>query len=251
MELKSIVKTCRIFDLVASHPDGLRLSALADQMGLPRNSVLNILQTLVGCGYLQKTESGAYRPGPRLVQLGRLAVTSQPELRNRIEDILQELASSTGELTVWCGLAGGERVQWLRIEGGGSVRVHEEPPSSTSLYDLPTGRVLLAWSGEDERRRIAGREKPGKVWKEADERGVEEACAALRRQGHCVIERKDREVVSLAVPVLIEGAIHSTIGCSVPRYRCDRKRRRVLLGQMKGTAERIGEQLRAEEIGVG
>src|SRR5690349_415127 len=74
MTVKSAERSLRIFELLAHYPDGLTVQEISRQLSYPQSSTLNLVHTLHEQGYLHQFGSKKYKLGPRLIQLGFMAM---------------------------------------------------------------------------------------------------------------------------------------------------------------------------------
>ena len=83
------------------------------------------------------------------------------------------------------------------------VKIDHTVLEQRSLYNLPTGRVLVANAMPADRADVvAAHGYPGKEWDGIeDEAGLIAACKKIQRQGECVMLETAKEVTSLAVLV--------------------------------------------------
>lgn len=129
--------------------------ALGDACGLNRATAWRILSTLESHGLVVSDRaSGTWTLGPGLVDIARSA-GSEVVLRD-VQEVLERLALQTGETAALAVL-----------RGGALTYVHEAAPDAivsaslsgqpVSLHATSTGKVLLAWSTDEELGRLLPR----------------------------------------------------------------------------------------------
>jgi IclR family acetate operon transcriptional repressor len=98
-EVKGTVdRTLRILETLASQPHGLPLSALADELHLPRSACHRLLGDLVRCGYVrQLREMGDYTLTMRLPALG-LSYLGAAGIVDVAQPVIERLAELSGDL---------------------------------------------------------------------------------------------------------------------------------------------------------
>jgi IclR family acetate operon transcriptional repressor len=178
----------RALALLASVCDsgGANLADTARDCDLAPSTALRLLRTLENAGFVGK-ESGIYRPGSRLIQLGAQALSNE-SLIDLARAAMEELATETGE-SVYLSVEG-HAVTALYIgivEGTHSVRhagwVGRTVPLDTSA---------------------AGHALKGKV----------------PDDGYVVVERGvETDVTAIACPVVSQARIVAAMSLVVPSYR--------------------------------
>lgn len=143
--LQSVLTALDLLDCFEEQED-FGVSELARNIGVAKSTAHRLLTTLCARGFAaQDEESGRYRLGLRLYDLGHLAV-SRSDIRNAALPILQDLHHRTGA-TAHIGVPDGDDVIYLeRIVGRDSQKtwskVGRRAPSATTS----SGKVLYAYS---------------------------------------------------------------------------------------------------------
>jgi DNA-binding IclR family transcriptional regulator len=108
----TVERTLCILETLSAHPEGLPLSALADEIDMPRSACHRLLADLVRCGYVrQLREMGDYVLTTRLPALG-LSFLGASGIVDLAQPIIDRLAEVTGEL-VRLALVDGERLTFV------------------------------------------------------------------------------------------------------------------------------------------
>lgn len=111
---RSVDRALDLLDLVARSSDGTTLSSAAREVELATSTAARLLQSLAATEFVIRDENGRYRAGPRLYQIGALAVGNLA-IYSLSERHLKGLAEATGE-TAYVGLPveGGKKCLYLR-----------------------------------------------------------------------------------------------------------------------------------------
>src|SRR6185503_1831441 len=133
----------------------MTLSELARQAGLPLSTAHRLLGELVEWGAVERTDSGYYRIGLRLWELGSLAPRSQG-LRERALPFLEDLSRITGENVQLAVREGAELVFVERIAGTGAVPVLTRVGGRFALTATGVGLVLLAHAPVEVQEEVLG-----------------------------------------------------------------------------------------------
>jgi IclR family acetate operon transcriptional repressor len=179
----------RALALLASVCDssGANLADTARDCDLAPSTALRLLRTLENAGFVTKDESGMYRPGSRVIQLGAQALSNE-SLVDLAKATMEELASETGE-SVYLSVEGhaATAVYIGIIEGTHSVR-HASWVGRTVPLDMSA----------------AGHALKGKV---AD-------------AGYVVVERGvEADVTAIACPVKSQARTVAALSLVIPSYR--------------------------------
>ncbi|RCW63810.1 IclR family transcriptional regulator [Pseudorhodoferax soli] len=183
---------------------------LAERTGLSKSTVSRLTQTLVGTGMLQlDTARRAYRLAPAVLSLGH-AMRSGSQVLAIAAPLMRVLAEGQ---RINVGLAAPDRDEMVYLE---SIRYNRRvilrhvvsgqriPMELTSL-----GRAYLAVAPEPRRKRLLAvfRDRRRTGWP-ALSRAIDEAHAAVQRDGFCAASWQP-EVVALAAPLVLDDAAYA------------------------------------------
>ncbi|MFI6357221.1 IclR family transcriptional regulator [Streptomyces sp. NPDC050743] len=167
----------------------ITLSECARRAGLPTSTALRLLRTLEASGLVSRDDSGAYRPGSRLIQLGAAALGRQ-ELVRLAEPALRRIVAATGEST-YLSIAGPEdtAIYVSMVEGTHSVRHTSWVGRAVPLAELAVGTAL---------------------------RGLTPAEGYVARRGLL-----EPDVTAISAPIPRPGGIVGALSLLGPSYRID------------------------------
>jgi len=179
----------RALALLASVCDrgGANLADTARDCELAPSTALRLLRTLETTGFVRKDESGTYRPGSRIIQLGAQALSDE-SLVDLAGPAMDELATETGE-SVYLSVVGhaATAVYISIVEGTHSVR-HASWVGRTVPLDVSA----------------AGHALRGKV----------------SEDGYVIVERGvETDVTAIACPVYSQRRIVAAMSLVIPSYR--------------------------------
>jgi len=144
--LQSVTIALDIVDVLTTVPE-LNLSELARRVGVAKSTAHRTCAVLVGRGLLDRTASGGYRLGLRLVEYGQLA-SVRSAVRDRGLPLLVELRNALGE-TVQVGVPAGADVVYVeRVEGMQALRYASENSRRSPLHRSSAGKVLAAYDAD-------------------------------------------------------------------------------------------------------
>jgi DNA-binding IclR family transcriptional regulator len=141
-------RALRLLDVFGPTRPVMTLSQIARHAGLPLSTAHRLLGELVAWGALERNESGCYRIGLRLWELGALAPRGTG-LRERALPFLEDLSQVTRENVQLAVREGTEVVYIERIAGTGAVPVLTRVGGRFALTATGVGLVLLAHAPAD------------------------------------------------------------------------------------------------------
>ncbi len=159
LKKSSSPSTDRALDLLealSSAGDGLSLSELVRETGLPQNSVYRIVGALHERGYVHRRESDRkYSLSNRFFDLGRPQVEGKSLAVCSLE-ALRELCEETGETTQILVRSGNKGVVLEQITGRHAVKVTGRVGMTVPLYSCAPGKAILACLPEEDFDRWLG-----------------------------------------------------------------------------------------------
>jgi DNA-binding IclR family transcriptional regulator len=181
----------------------LSLTSLSVRAGLPKATTLRIARKLVEWGALERTESGDYVVGLRLLELASLAPRGHG-LRATALPYMEDLHHATGQHVLLAVLDGHEAVLVERLSARGAGRVLYRVGGRMPLYSTGVGLVLLAHAPAATQEEIIGGDLTGDPdVGQVSGRDLRARLAAVRRDGVAVTSRSRPEpMTSVAAPIV-------------------------------------------------
>ena len=224
----------------------LTAEEICELIDAPRSTTYRYIRVLRDKGFLEKSPAGAFRLGPRLLQLGRIA-RSRLDISDIALPVMEEIAWQTRETVLLTRLFGSNAVCVERIEGLQAVRISFEVGQIQPLHGGASSKILLAYVNEDE-------------WDEhltlplerftehtvTDPEVLKEQLREIRRQGYCVSESEvDLGARAMSVPVAdARGRTVAALSTAGPAFRIDDATVKRHLELLRSGAAAIREQLR-------
>lgn len=176
--VQSVARALDVLDALRSaSPLGLRVTDLADTLGVDAATVTRLLQTFVSRGYASQLASRRYTLGPAVARLPRhwldRALTA-------IGPLLGELAQETGETIFLLEQLGGEAVTIATMRPAMRPALECEVGPTFPLWATAAGHALLAPLSSTERLRLLPPE-PYPAFTPATPRSWAELTAAIAR----------------------------------------------------------------------
>src|SRR6185436_8671369 len=221
-----VERALEILEQLGTSPGGLTLSELSAQLGLPKNAVFRITNTLKARGYLARDEKSL-----RFRLTDKLLRVSQPRVERKglIEVSMDAMRAHRDECreTVQIGRRfGDEGVILEQVEGLHPLRISVDAGLRFPLYNNGPGKLLLAYMPEAQRvatiRRLAlVPSTPRTITDNAD---LARECDRIREQGYSVdFAEADEGIHCIAAPILDpQDQLLATIWISAPSRRLPR-----------------------------
>ena len=181
----------RALDLLAAvcAEPAISLTECARRAELPASTALRLLRTLESTGFVARDRAGAFRPGPRIIQLGATALGRQ-SLVALAQPSLARIVERTGESTYLVVRGAGDTVLYLAMaEGTHAIRHTSWVGRAIALADLAVGAALAG--------------------------DVPPAGYVAQRDPH------EPDVTAIAAPVRRPGGIAAALNLLGPTYRID------------------------------
>ena len=142
---KALVKGLALVELVSGADGPARLSDLVAGSGLPRPTVLRLLEVLLEQGVLQPAAEGAFALGPRLALWGQRYLDGL-DVRAHAEDLMRALAEQTRE-TCFLGIRDDRSVLYVaKADSPQAVRPAAGVGARNPLHSTGLGKALLAFA---------------------------------------------------------------------------------------------------------
>ena len=123
--VQSIDRALDVIEVLSGESDGLGVTEIANRIGLHKSTAHRIITTMVNRGYLNKTESGTYKIGLKLIEAVSCYINSL-ELQTEARPYIAKI---TGELGLTCHLGvldGNEVVYIEKMDVFSNVRMYSQ-----------------------------------------------------------------------------------------------------------------------------
>lgn len=237
---QAIGRAMSLLETVALASAPLRLTAIAEKVGLSKSTVHRQLQTLMALGYVeQELETGRYGAALKLWELGSAVVVDHP-VKRAATPFLHSLHRETGH-TVSLLTPSGDDVLYLdKIVSPRSAHFRTRPGSRVPAPLTSGGRAILAYDPlARERIERAARQLAGR--RDIDVDGLIAELPEIRRRGYSV-SRTNPEVTSLGCALLArDGRAAAALSVSAPTDRFEAAEERRVADILLATCSRLAE----------
>lgn len=238
----ALAKGFHVLEAIAQAKGPVRLSALADELGMQKSTVHRVLSELGHLGYVEQDEStGLYRPTTRMWEVGTEVVADLP-IKQVAAGALQQLHERTGE-TVSLVIRRGDDALFLdKLISPRPVEFTTRVGSRVPLPVAVGGRAILAFSADGDEVVARFEESPDPhfpmpvAW-------IRRAITEARRSGYARTSSQVK-VQSVAAPIFDRGRKPvGALAVSAPVERMDKERFGQVIEDCVTTATRLSESL--------
>jgi len=152
VKVKSLGKALNILSCFTSQQPVWGISELAEQMGIAKSNVYNIVSTFHDMGYLTQTPDGKYTLGLRMLEFAFI-INQNLGYPNAVYDIMVDTAAKADEI-VYFGLPYGTNVLYLYVAHPinriGVLPYRDILGETSPLYCTGIGKAILAHMPEEE-----------------------------------------------------------------------------------------------------
>jgi DNA-binding IclR family transcriptional regulator len=142
--IQVIERMMKLLDVLSHHAGPVSLKLLSQETGLHPSTAHRILGAMASSGFVEKGDSGTYRLGIRLLELGNI-VKSRIDIRDVAMPLMQRLHEQTGE-SVNLGMRQGDEIVYVERTSSGrsAVRIVHIVGARAPLHTTATGKLFLA-----------------------------------------------------------------------------------------------------------
>lgn len=241
-------RTLGILELLAAHPEGVALGAIAEKLNMPVSAAHRLLNELMQRGYAkQLRDQGEYALSTKLVSLV-LDYMGAAGIVDFAQPILDRLAQDTQEF-VRLAVVDGERLTWVARAQGARRGLRYDPDidAVARLSCTASGHAWLMTMGEEDALRLAVRQgfgRPEEYGPNAPTTPLQLVAMldAARTRGYGMTRDMFAPgLSSLAVPVQRPGESPvGVISVAGPTVRLDEARMTQILPLLQQAARQIG-----------
>jgi DNA-binding IclR family transcriptional regulator len=145
-----------LLDALSHYSEPVPLKFLTADTGLHASTAFRILQALVAHGFVERTESGNYMLGTRLLQLGH-RVRAGTDVRREARAVMEWLRDQVDESVNLTLREGDEVVYVERVTPARSIRVEQVIGAHAPLHVTAVGKLMLGEMDEADLKGYAKR----------------------------------------------------------------------------------------------
>ncbi|MFE5243540.1 MULTISPECIES: IclR family transcriptional regulator [unclassified Streptomyces] len=239
--VKSASRTVALLELLAARGDRpARLDELAEELGVPRSSMYQLLRTLVDCGWVRTDTTGSlYGIGIRALHTGTSYLDSDPHVR-AARRFLDEASDALGETIHLARLDGPNVVYLATRESHEYLRTISRVGRRIPAHAGALGKALLAEHPEDGLPLPEGPLEAFTGNTHTERATLLADLAAIRERGYSI----DREetvtgIAGFGFALRYDAPAVDAISCSVPVARLSAKHEARVVAVMREIRSKI------------
>src|SRR5260221_1813297 len=243
--LSSVANSIRLLTSFSGEEDELGITTLATRLRLAKSTVHRLATTLTAAGFLEQSETGKYRLGLALFELGAL-VRRRMDVANEARPKLRELLEMTGE-TVQLGIIDHHSVLYVyEMESRRAIRMAAAVGARARLHCTAVGKVLLASQPEDYVKQVLDLGLKAYTPKTIvrNEELLETLAEVAQRDYATDDEESETGLRAVASPVRNHnGVVIAAIGLAAPVQRMSKKVMQTCVPSVIATASAVSARL--------
>lgn len=143
-KVQTLERALDLIELLAIAKNGLGVTEISQQIGLPKSTVFRLLAALVRRGYAEKdSKTSTYKLGLRFIEISGLFL-KKLELKTEALPVMRRLAEIVGQPVHLAVLDGQEAIYIEKVELVNSIRMYSQIGKRVPVYCSAIGKMLLA-----------------------------------------------------------------------------------------------------------
>src|SRR5437763_1227224 len=243
--LSSVANAIRLLTSFSGEEDELGITTLATRLRLAKSTVHRLATTLTAAGFLEQSETGKYRLGVALFELGAL-VRRRMDVANEARPKLRELLEKTGE-TVQLGIVDHFSVLYVyEMESRHAIRMAAAVGARAPLHCTAVGKVLLAYQPPEYVKQVIAHGLKAHTQKSVTRReALLEMLADVAEREHAIDdEESESGLRAVAAPVRNHtGNVIAALGVAAPVQRMTKRDMQTCVPSVIATAAAVSARL--------
>ena len=235
------LRVLKVLEAVAESSQGQRLSEFSQMLGIPKSTLVPILQTLCDKRYLTCDANGRYQAGTALFSLGAGFSGCFPIL-TYVERQLGELVDLWEETCYFGVLEEGYALYVCKQDSPSALRMLTAIGHRVPAYATAIGKALLMDCDCEQLKHIYPQGLQSLTAHTLTKfEDLERQLRQAKIDGYTWEQEESNEFIRcFAVPVRKHGRIIAAISMAIPSFRYDSRRRDEIVAQLLRTSGRIG-----------
>ncbi len=244
----AVSRALDVIDLMAASDRDLSLSEIVKRVGIPRQSLIRILNTLCDRGIVERADQrGFYRAGMKLLYLGN-RIQDKITLRSVALFFMQELAEKTHKTIELSSLDRDQLILIEQIEGTEGVRLYSRVGGFYPyLHALAVGKIYLSHMEPQKRHNVLDKIGLPTVTEHTitDMKILEQELLKVKEDGYAFEDQELRKGVRrVAAPIYdFRNDLAGCIGIAATLFSFELEDRGYLGRMVVETAGRISERM--------
>ena len=245
---RSARRVLSIFELMLERGEPVSVADIVGALRIPKSTAYELVRTLSGTGYVERSGAAAYFLGRKLFELG-MAYRSHVDLLKEGGKVVEELRDETGETVQLSVLENNMMLVLVKEESLKPIRIISRVGSRVPVNWAAAGRLLVSDLPEAELRAMLQRAvKPsptGRAPTDPDE--LVRQIKRFRTQGYGIeLNEANEHAGCVAAPVTdVSGKCVAAISIVAPEQRLQRRQRELLVEAVRRAAGKLSRRLGA------
>src|SRR5260221_2108483 len=243
--LSSVANSIRLLTSFSGEEDELGITTLATRLRLAKSTVHRLATTLTAAVFLEQSETGKYRLGLALFELGAL-VRRRMDVANEARPKLRELLEKTGE-TVQLGIVDHYSVLYVyEMESRHAIRMAAAVGGRAPLHCTAVGKVLLAYQPAEYVKQVIAHGLKANTPKTVTRRdAVLAMLTEVAEREHAIDdEESENGLRAVAAPVRNHtGNVIAALGVAAPVQRMTKKDMQTCVPSVMATAAAVSARV--------
>jgi len=237
-----------VIELMAASEKDLSLSEIMKALGIPRQSLIRILNTLFERGILDRArQKGRYCLGMKLLYFGK-RLQDDIKLRSIARPLMRELARKTSKTVELSALDRDQLILIEQIEGTEGIRLYTRIGSAYPYFHaVAVGKIYLAHMDPEKRHKVLDKIGLPAVTEHTitDMNKLEAELLKVRKEGYAVEDQELRKGVRRVVAPIYDfrDNLAGCIGIAATVFSFELKDVEELGTIVKKTADKISDRM--------
>lgn len=212
----AVPRAFSVLEALARAGSPMRLTALANELGIQKSTVHRILSTLMALDYVsQDRATGCYRASLKLWEIGAGILAEHPVKRVGAE-FLRKLQRETGETASLLVRAGDDVLYLEKLVSSRSSRIATRTGSRVPVVLTAGGKAMLA---HDREARAVAERCAARIQDPFDVPGFLRELESVRTRGYALSSFTSGVLSVGAAIVSADGEVFGALSVSAPRER--------------------------------
>ncbi|AIJ24585.1 IclR family transcriptional regulator [Amycolatopsis methanolica] len=221
-QVQSVDRAIAILDILARRGEA-GVTEIAQELDVHKSTAFRLVGALEAWQLVEQvSERGKYRLGFGIVRLAG-ATTARLDLSRESRAVCERLAAELDETVNVAVVDQDQATNIMQVYGSAAVTARNWIGQRTPLHATSSGKVLLAWAGDDDRE-AALAELPAFTPNTRTDRGkLAEELEQVRERGWaCTVEELEVGLNAVAAPIrAANGDVIAALSVSGPAYRME------------------------------
>ncbi|HEX6352942.1 IclR family transcriptional regulator [Actinophytocola sp.] len=220
--VQSVDRAMAILDMLARQGE-VGVTEIAHGLDVHKSTAFRLVEALEAWQLVEQvSERGKYRLGFGIVRLAG-ATTARLDLSRESRVVCERLAAELDETVNVAIVDQGQATNVMQVYGSAAVTARNWIGQRTPMHATSSGKVLLAWSADEEGELALGELIPFTPNTRTDRAKLADELAEVRERGWaCTVEELEVGLNAVAAPIrAADGGVVAALSVSGPAYRVE------------------------------